>query len=57
MNTLCGKKVLENPWNSDDPSNAHIEEGVRIKPITTGEFAAHRAETQLWTNNVFFLLI
>ncbi|KAJ6164516.1 hypothetical protein N7470_003188 [Penicillium chermesinum] len=35
VNTLCGKKVLENPWDADDPANAHLEEGVRIKPVTT----------------------
>ncbi|KAF2138986.1 uncharacterized protein K452DRAFT_255003 [Aplosporella prunicola CBS 121167] len=33
VNTLCGKKVLEHK-DSDDPTNAHIEEGVRIKPVT-----------------------
>ncbi|KAL1860089.1 Cell division control protein 11 [Paecilomyces lecythidis] len=33
VNTLCGKKVLEHK-DADDAANAHIEEGVRIKPIT-----------------------
>ncbi|OJZ90566.1 hypothetical protein ASPFODRAFT_203084 [Aspergillus luchuensis CBS 106.47] len=33
VNTLCGKKVLEGK-DCDDPANAHIEEGVRIKPVT-----------------------
>ncbi|KAJ9645833.1 Cell division control protein 11 [Coniosporium tulheliwenetii] len=33
VNTLCGKKVLHHK-EADDPHNAHIEEGVRIKPIT-----------------------
>ncbi|MCJ1257870.1 hypothetical protein MMC24_005697 [Lignoscripta atroalba] len=33
VNTLCGKKVLHGK-DSDDASNAHIEEGVRIKPVT-----------------------
>ncbi len=35
MNTLCGKKVLQ-AKDADDATNAHIEEGVRIKPITVG---------------------
>jgi len=33
VNTLCGKRVL-NHKDSDDPTVAHIEEGVKIKPIT-----------------------
>ena len=33
MNTLCGKNVLKHK-DSDDPANAHVEEGVKIKPIT-----------------------
>ncbi|KAJ5494970.1 Septin [Penicillium diatomitis] len=33
VNTLCGKTVLEGK-DSDDPEHAHVEEGVRIKPIT-----------------------
>ena len=35
VNTLCGKKVLEHK-DADDAANAHIEEGVRIKPVTVG---------------------
>ena len=35
VNTLCGKKVLQHK-ESDDPTIAHIEEGVKIKPITVG---------------------
>jgi len=35
VNTLCGKKVLEHK-ESDDPTVAHIEEGVKIQPITVG---------------------
>ena len=35
MNTLCGKKVLQGK-DADDATNAHLEEGVRIKPITVG---------------------
>nr|POF22112.1 septin like spn3 [Quercus suber] len=33
VNTLCGRKVLSGK-DSDDPSTAHLEEGVRIKPVT-----------------------
>jgi len=33
VNTLCGKKVLLSK-DSDDSANAHVEEGVRIKPVT-----------------------
>lgn len=36
MNTLCGKKVLSGK-DADDATNAHVEEGVKIKPITVGE--------------------
>lgn len=32
VNTLCGQKVLEHK-DSDDPTTAHVEEGVKIKPI------------------------
>ncbi|KAI9039396.1 putative septin AspA [Aspergillus affinis] len=37
VNTLCGKTVLEGK-DADDAANAHIEEGVRIKPVTVGNF-------------------
>ncbi|KAI5817708.1 cell division control protein 12 [Pyronema omphalodes] len=33
VNTLCGKQVLQSK-DADDAENAHVEEGVRIKPIT-----------------------
>ncbi|KAM0241825.1 hypothetical protein ACHAPO_001519 [Fusarium lateritium] len=33
VNTLCGKSVLEHK-ESDDASGAHVEDGVKIKPIT-----------------------
>ncbi|MCJ1423264.1 hypothetical protein MMC29_001146 [Sticta canariensis] len=33
VNTLCGKRVLHSK-DSDDAANAHVEEGVRIKPVT-----------------------
>jgi hypothetical protein len=35
VNTLCGKKVLEHK-ESDDPTVAHVEEGVKIQPIQVG---------------------
>jgi cell division control protein 11 len=40
VNTLCGKKVLHHK-DSDDPTTAHIEEGVKIKPITVGRADNH----------------
>lgn len=33
VNTLCGRKVLPGK-DHDDPSTAHEEEAVRIKPVT-----------------------
>lgn len=39
VNTLCGQQVLE-PKDADDAVNAHIEEGVRIKPVTVGKLVA-----------------
>ncbi|KAL4739846.1 Septin-domain-containing protein [Aspergillus similis] len=33
VNTLCGKQVLQGK-DADDATNAHLEEGVRIKPVT-----------------------
>lgn len=36
VNTLCGKKVLQGK-DADDATNAHLEEGVKIKPITVGK--------------------
>lgn len=35
VNTLCGKRVLS-AKEADDAANAHLEEGVRIKPVTVG---------------------
>ena len=36
VNTLCSKGVLTHK-DSDDPAVAHVEEGVKIKPITVGK--------------------
>ena len=33
VNTLCGRRVLQSK-DADDPSQAHLEEGIKIKPIT-----------------------
>lgn len=38
VNTLCGKHVLEGK-DADDAANAHLEEGVHIKPVTVGKAA------------------
>ena len=35
VNTLCGKEVLEHK-DSEDPNTAHVEEGVKISPVTVG---------------------
>ena len=35
VNTLCGKTVLPHK-ESDDPTAAHVEDGVKIKPLTVG---------------------
>lgn len=35
VNTLCNKDVLTHK-NADDPTDAHVEDGVKIKPVTVG---------------------
>jgi hypothetical protein len=40
---LCGKTVLGHK-DSDDPNSAHVEEGVKIKPVTVGTFHRSFAE-------------
>ncbi len=50
MNTLCGKKVLSGK-DADDATNAHLEEGVRIKPITVGTNNRTIQALDLETNN------
>jgi cell division control protein 11 len=35
VNTLCGKGVLEHK-DADEAGDAHVEDGVKIKPITVG---------------------
>ena len=41
VNTLCGKKVLKGK-DTDDAANAHLEEGVKIKPNTVGSLQRAR---------------
>lgn len=36
MNTLCESEVLAHKV-SDMPESAHIEEGIRIKPVNVGQ--------------------
>lgn len=35
VNTLCESEVLPHKI-SDDPASAHVEEGIRIKPVNVG---------------------
>lgn len=39
INTLCGKTVLAGK-EIEDPASAHVEEGVKIKPVTVGMLGA-----------------
>jgi cell division control protein 11 len=57
VNTLCGKKVLQGK-DADDATNAHLEEGVRIKPITVGAFLSILTfyVKSLAPNNIFIEL-
>ena len=36
VNTLCESEVLAHKI-SDNPDGAHVEEGIRIKPVNVGE--------------------
>ena len=36
VNTLCESEVLSHK-GSDSPETAHVEEGIRIKPVNVGE--------------------
>lgn len=45
VNTLCGKRVLTGK-DADDATNAHLEEGVRIKPITVGQLSQSSVKEQ-----------
>ena len=37
MNTLCESEVLPHKV-SDSPETAHVEEGIRIKPVNVGVY-------------------
>jgi cell division control protein 11 len=37
VNTLCESEVLAHKI-SDNPDTAHVEEGIRIKPVNVGKF-------------------
>lgn len=41
MNTLCESEVLPHKV-SDSPDSAHVEEGIRIKPVNVGTCTALR---------------
>jgi len=51
VNTLCGKRVLGQK-DSDDAANAHLEEGVRIKPVTVGECISYTQSLKKQSNIV-----
>lgn len=36
VNTLCNDRVLV-AKESDNPENAHVEEGINIKPVSVGK--------------------
>jgi septin family protein len=36
VNTLCGAEVLAHR-DSDNPDTAHVEQGIKIKPINVGQ--------------------
>jgi len=38
VNTLCESEVLAHKI-SDDPQSAHLEEGIKIKPVPVGTFS------------------
>lgn len=42
VNTLCESDVLAHK-QSDSPETAHIEEGIRIKPVNVGSYCASRS--------------
>lgn len=37
MNTLCESEVLQHKV-CDSPETAHVEEGIKIKPVNVGEW-------------------
>lgn len=58
MNTLCESEVIGHKI-SDDPATAHVEEGIRIKPVNVGELL-HLGDSMLtitkpWINLTLLL--
>lgn len=49
VNTLCDKTILGHK-ESDDPTTAHVEEGVKIKPVTVGTQTPQRHQDRLSQN-------
>ena len=47
VNTLCGRRVLQ-PKDDDDAASAHLEEGIRIKPVTVGMSLKTQSAIILW---------
>lgn len=45
VNTLCESEVLPHKV-CDSPETAHVEEGIRIKPVNVGTFALHAPQPQ-----------
>lgn len=52
VNTLCGRRVLQ-PKDADDAANAHLEEGVRIKPVTVGRWMKKDVQMVQDANNPY----
>lgn len=42
VNTLCESEVLSHKI-SDNPETAHIEEGIKIKPVNVGKYNQHNS--------------
>ena len=57
MNTLCESEVLAHKI-SDNPDTAHVEEGIKIKPVNVG-MSLYPCVTRKYPDihRVFFLLI
>lgn len=47
VNTLCESEVLSHKV-SDSPETAHVEEGIRIKPVNVGALRALYHRTQFF---------
>jgi hypothetical protein len=49
VNTLCESEVLMHKI-SDDPESAHIEEGIKIKPVNVGAWRVIRLSLFFFKN-------